>query len=227
MIRAIIFDFDGLIIETEEPTYLSWVEVYKYFGFPLPLATWSAVIGTTHGDFNPQLELERLLNHPVDWETVEPIRQASENALIEAQPILPGAEAYLRNARHLGLKIGLASNSPTRWVIGHLTRIGLVDCFDCIRTSDDVHSFKPDPSVYLSALNGLAVSADDAFALEDSPLGIRAAKSAGLFCVAVPNKLTRRLDLSGADFQLGSLTGLPLEQLLHKVSEIKTRRAAL
>ena len=227
MIRALIFDFDGLILETEEPTYQSWVEIYQSFGFSLPFSTWSAVIGTTHGDFDPQVELEKLLNHHVDWETVEPIRQASENALIEAQPILPGAETYLRDARQLGLKIGLASNSPTRWVIGHLTRIGLLDCFDCIRTSDDVHSFKPDPSVYLSALKGLSVSADDSFALEDSPLGIRAAKSAGLFCVAVPNKLTRCLDISLADFQLSSLTELPLEQLLDKVFEIKTQRAAL
>ncbi len=71
------------------------------------------------------------------------------------------------------------------------------------------------------------MSADDAFALEDSPLGIRAAKSAGLFCVAVPNKLTRRLDISQADFQLSSLTELPLEQLLDKVYELKTQRAAL
>ena len=226
MIRAVIFDFDGLILETEEPTYLSWVEVYQSFGFPLSLSTWSAVIGTTHGDFDPQLELEKLVKHPVDWEVVEPRRQASENTLIEAQPILPGAETYLKDARRLGLKIGLASNSSTHWVIGHLTRIGLLDCFDCICTSDDVHSFKPDPAVYLSALQGLNVSADDSFALEDSPLGIRAAKSAGLLCVAVPNKLTRRLDLSQADYHLDSLTEMPLSELLHKVEAIKTQRAA-
>lgn len=226
MIRALIFDFDGLILETEEPTFLSWVEVYQSFGFPLPFSTWSAVIGTTHGDFDPQLELEKLLNHPVDWATVEPKRQASENALIEAQPILPGAETYPSDARQLGLKIGLASNSPTSWVKGHLSRIGLLDRFDCIRTSDDVHSFKPDPAVYLSALDGLEVSAEDAFALEDSPLGVRAAKSAGLFCVAVPNKMTCRLDLSQADFHLDSLTSLPLAELLLIIGEIKTQRAA-
>jgi HAD superfamily hydrolase (TIGR01509 family) len=226
MIRAIIFDFDGLILETENPTYQSWQEVYQSFGYLLPFSTWSIMVGTTQSDFDPLRELQKLAKDGVDWEAVETRRMVSENAKIEAQPILPGVEEYLRDAMRLGLKIGLASNSSSQWVIRHLTRLGLVDCFDCICTSDDVQRIKPDPELYLSVLRGLEVNADDAFALEDSPPGIGSAKGAGLYCIAVPNALTSQLDLTQADFQLGSLTEMTLEVLLNKINRIKTRRAA-
>jgi HAD superfamily hydrolase (TIGR01509 family) len=214
MIRALIFDFDGLILETEGPSYQSWKEVYSSFGFPLPFSTWATIIGTSQGAFDPKQELERLVGGVVDWECVGLTRRERENALIEAQPILPGVEQYLIDARRLGLKTGLASSSSCRWVVGHLTRRGLVDYFDCIRGSDDVHRTKPDPELYLSVLNELGVRGDEAVALEDSPNGIRAAKQAGMFCVAVPNPLTRQLALNMADLRLESLLELPLEQLL-------------
>lgn len=217
MIRAIIFDFDGLILETEGPSYQSWEALYRSFGLSLPFSTWSAIIGTTQGAFDPRLELQKQVKGEVDWEAVELKRMASEQALVEAQPVLPGVVQYLQDARRLGLKIGLASSSSCRWVTGHLTRLGLDGCFDCIRGSDDVERVKPYPELYLSVLHALGVRADEALALEDSPIGIQAAKSAGIFCVAVPNPLTSRLSLSQADLQLSSLTDLTLERLLAKV----------
>lgn len=217
MKRAVIFDFDGLILETEQPTYQSWQEIYQAYGQELPLSAWSAMIGTLQSEFDPRLELETLVGRALDWDTLEAQRQAREHALIEAQPVMPGAEAYLGDARRLELKIGLASNSPIEWVAKHLARIGLMDRFDCIRTSTEVQRYKPDPAVYLSALEGLGVQAGDAFAVEDSPLGIRSAKSAGLYCVVVPNILTSQLDLSQADMRLDSLAQMPLEQLLSKI----------
>jgi HAD superfamily hydrolase (TIGR01509 family) len=226
MIRAIIFDFDGLILETEEPTYQSWQEVYQSFGYSLPFSTWATMVGTTQSDFDPLLELQKLVKDSVDWDAVEYRRQVSENTLIETQSILPGVQDYLSDAQRLGLKIGLASTSSSQWVMKHLTRLGLVNYFDCIRTSDDVQHIKPDPELYLSVLRGLEVKADEAFALEDSPPGIASAEAAGLVCIAVPNVLTSRLVLTQADFQLHSLAEMPLEELLQKVAAIKTQRAA-
>lgn len=226
MIHAIIFDFDGLILETEEPTYKSWQEVYASFGYPLPFSTWSSMVGTTHSDFDPLGELQKLVKHSVDWGRIESLRQASEYQLIVSQPVLPGAIDFLYAARRLKLKIGLASNSSNPWVIGHLSRIGLLDYFDCIRTSDDVKRIKPDPELYLSVLHGLGVKPEHAFALEDSPVGIRSAKGAGLRCVAVPNVITSQLDLSEADYRLDSLLEMPLERLLKIVETVKTQGAA-
>ena len=220
MIHAVIFDFDGLILETEEPTYKSWQDVYRSFGYPLSFETFSSMVGTTQGDFNPRLELERLVNKSLDWGDIERWRKVIENELIEAQPVLPGVEDYLSDARRLGLKTGIASNSPSQWVNRYLTRLGLQDCFDYISTSDYVSYLKPDPALYLFALNGLEVEAGEAFALEDSPLGIRSAKAAGLYCVAVPNVLTSRLDLSQADFKLNSLAEMPLEELLDWINGV-------
>ena len=216
--RAVIFDFDGLILETEEPTFKSWQAVYRSFGHPLTFSTFSSMVGTTRGEFDPRLELEKLVKMKIDWEAVEPRRREVENGFIEAQPILPGADQYLRDARRLGLKIGLASNSPCDWVTRHLTRIGLLDCFDFMSTSDRVQNIKPHPELYLSALQGLGAGASETFALEDSPIGIRSAKAAGLYCVAVPNILTSRLDLSQADYWLPSLAEMPLEELLNRIS---------
>jgi HAD superfamily hydrolase (TIGR01509 family) len=214
MIRALIFDFDGLILETEEPTYQSWAEVYQSFGFSLPFSTWKANVGTTQGDFNPQLELERLVKDPPDWGVVESRRRRIENTLIEEQPVLPGAVQYLNDARTLGLKVGLASNSPSDWVIRHLTRLGLLDRFDYLSTSDYVQHIKPDPELYLVALRALNVKADEAIALEDSLLGVRAARQAGIFCVAVPNPLIRDLTFNEANLRINSLEEISLEQLI-------------
>jgi HAD superfamily hydrolase (TIGR01509 family) len=214
MIRALIFDFDGLVLETEGPSYQSWVEVYRGFGQSLPFSIWSKIIGTTQATFDPRLDLQTRVNEPVDWDRVEVERQKNESALIEAQAILPGVEAYLIAARRLGLKIGLASSSSCQWVTGHLTRLGLENYFDCIRASDDVKHVKPDPALYLTVLQGLEVRADEAIAFEDSPIGIHSAKQAGLYCIAIPNPLTSQLNLDEADFRMGSLADMPLEQLL-------------
>jgi HAD superfamily hydrolase (TIGR01509 family) len=217
LIRALIFDFDGLILETEGPSYQSWEQVYRSFGLSLPFSTWSTIIGTTQGEFNPQRELQKQVPGAVDWEAVEAQRQAAENAIIEAQATMPGVEQYILDAKQRGIKLGVASSSPCQWVTRHLTRLGLLDCFDSICAADDVKRVKPDPELYLTVLCRLGIQADEAIALEDSPLGIQAAKSAGLFCVAVPNPLTRQLSLHQADYLVESLTELPLEQLLSLV----------
>jgi beta-phosphoglucomutase-like phosphatase (HAD superfamily) len=117
----------------------------------------------------------------------------------------------------LGLKVGLASSSSCSWVNGHLERLGLRNYFDILRASDDVQCTKPDPDLYLAALGALGVRVDQAFAIEDSPNGALAAKRAGLFCVAVPNELTRRLSLDHADLRLESLTDMPFERLVQEI----------
>jgi beta-phosphoglucomutase-like phosphatase (HAD superfamily) len=124
----------------------------------------------------------------------------------------------------MGLFIGLASSSSGNWVKGHLTRLGLLDYFDVLRTREHVALTKPDPALYLAVLDELGVTPNQALALEDSPNGIRAAKRAGMYCVAVPNYLTRQLDLSEADLCLTSLAEISLESLLQNYL-VKTQGA--
>jgi HAD superfamily hydrolase (TIGR01509 family) len=214
MIQAIIFDFDGLILDTETPDCQSWREVYESFGYELPLDLWKDNIGSAEL-FDPYLYLEEQMGRPVDRQAVRAQRRQRDDELLAAQRTLPGVETYLNEARQLGLKVGLASSSRHEWVDTHLTRLALFDHFDAICCRDDVENrSKPDPAVYRAALDALDVEARNALALEDSPNGVLAAKRAGLICAAVPNQMTRGMSFDGADYQLNSLADLPLVQLI-------------
>jgi HAD superfamily hydrolase (TIGR01509 family) len=217
MIRAIIFDFDGLILDTEAPIFQSWQEIYQAYGVSLTIEEWSQIIGGGDIPFNP---LERLPDS-VDHQAIAEQQRRRESDLIAHQPVMPGVAAYLKDARRLGLKIGLASSSPCDWVTGHLRRLELIQYFDCILASDDVRRTKPDPELYLAVLAVLDVPPAQAFALEDSPNGIRAARQAGLFCVAVPNPLTRQMDTTHASMHLGALSDLPLQTLIGQIDRLQ------
>lgn len=214
-IQAILFDFDGLILETEGPIYQSWLELYQRFGQELPVSKWAELIGTNHMPWHPQTELEKKLGHPLEERLLD-ARLERESELIARQEVMPGVTELLASAREAGLKIGLASSSDLAWVGGHLKRLGLLGYFDCLRTKDDVRITKPDPELYLSCLACLGIAPENAIALEDSPLGVQAARGAGLFCVAVPNDLTRNLPLEHASLRLDSLAGISLEELLER-----------
>jgi HAD superfamily hydrolase (TIGR01509 family) len=221
MIKALIFDFDGLILETEGPILQSWQELYASHGEELTLDTWSVIIGTAEGGiFDPLEELQSRLGRPLDFARLGPPRLQRETDLIALQGPRPGVEAYLRDARRLGLKVGLASSSPCEWVTSHLERLGLLEYFDCIRASDDVRRTKPDPELYHSVLDEFGIAPDEAIVFEDSPNGALAAVRAGIYVVAVPNDLTRSLPLDHASLRLDSLADLPLEALLEKVSSL-------
>ncbi|MEJ2262325.1 MAG: HAD-IA family hydrolase [Anaerolineales bacterium] len=220
MIRALIFDFDGLILDTEGPIYQSWQELFQEHDCVLPFETWAKIIGVPAGTLDPFTFLEEQLGHAVDRAALAPKRRAREDELNARQSLLPGVEAYIAEAERLELGLGVASSSSCKWVTGHLARLGLLSHFDCVRGSDDVERAKPDPDLYLSVLECLNVDAYQAIALEDSPNGILAAKRAGLFCVAVPNQITRELPLDHADLYLNSLADLPLEELLRKAEAL-------
>ncbi len=213
MIQALIFDFDGLILDTEWPDYRSWQETYQAYGCTLSRDEWSRWIGTL-GLFDPYARLDELVGRPLDRSEVRALRRARFHALMEGQPILPGVVTMLDAAQQRGLKLGIASSSPRSWVCGYLEPLGLAAAFDTLQCSDDVGTTKPDPAAYLAALDALGVTAQQAVALEDSPNGVRAAKRAGLYCVAVPNSMTRDLVFDQADLQVDSLADLSLDELL-------------
>jgi HAD superfamily hydrolase (TIGR01509 family) len=216
MIRAVIFDFDGLILDTEAPIYQSWLEVYRAHGEELPFEQWVQIVGSTQAQFNPRDHLEQRLGRPLPQEVVDR-RIGRRTELILAQQLLPGVVQLIDSARAAGLKIGLASSSTGDWVSGHLARLGILDRFDCLRCRDDVAHAKPQPDLYLAVLDCLRMSPSEAIAIEDSPNGVTAAKQAGLKCVAIPNPITARLDLSQADLVIGSLAEVTLQQLLERL----------
>jgi HAD superfamily hydrolase (TIGR01509 family) len=213
-IRAVVFDFDGLILDTESTDFQSWQEVYLAHGCELRLEAWADCVGRPAGHFDPYEHLARLSRAPIDRDRIRTQRNARLRELNLLQPILPGVLDYLREAQGLGLKIGLASSSDRAWVHGHLVRLDLLHFFDTTKCVEDTGAHKPDPSPYLAVLDALKVAPSEAVAFEDAPHGIAAAKAAGMLCVAVPNPITRQLRLDSADCLLESLASLPLPTLL-------------
>ena len=216
MFKAIVFDFDGLILDTEEPIYQSWLEVYQAHGEDLPFERWILTVGSSNAAFHPQHHLEERLGRPLPKEVLDR-RVGRRTELILANAVLPGIVDHLARARELGMKAGLASSSNRDWVRGHLARLGILDRFECLRCRDDVEKVKPEPDLYLAVLDCLGVRPEDAFAVEDSPNGVTAAKRAGLKCVAIPNSITERLDLTHADLVLRSLADVTLDGLMAKL----------
>jgi HAD superfamily hydrolase (TIGR01509 family) len=217
MIRAIVFDFDGLILDTEEPVYRSWLEVYEAHGEELPFERWVQIVGSTTVGFHPQHHLEERLGRSLPKEVLDR-RIGRRTELILAQKLLPGVVQHIESAKAMGLKLGVASSSTADWVRGHLARLGILDRFDCMRCRDDVANAKPEPDLYRAVLECLGALASEAIAIEDSPNGVMAAKRAGMRCVAIPNSITARLDLGQADLLLGSLAEVTLAELLRKLA---------
>lgn len=222
MIKALVFDFDGLILDTEGPIFQAWQELYQEYGGQLTLADWENCLGSAEGTQIFYDNLEKQLGQPVDIDALAPRLRAREMEMIEAQPILPGVIEYIQRAQQLGLKLGVASSSTCVWVTGHLEQRGLRENFQCVLGSDDVRVTKPDPDLFLSVLDCLEVRAQQAIAFEDSPHGVTAAKRAGLYCVAVPNPVTQQLSLDHADLVLGSLEEMALDELIRVVEEART-----
>lgn len=214
-IEALLFDFDGTIVDTELPTLLAWQEVYEEHGHELTVAEWSACVGTI-GGFDPVARLEELAGRafadPGPWEER---RRARELELIERQALRPGVDSYLTRAEELGLRVAIVSSSGTDWIAANLARVGRSEGWVAMHCADgDASRAKPLPCLYEEALDGLGIDAGAAIAFEDSPNGVRAAKAAGLFCVAVPNDVTRELDLGDANLVLASFEEASLDEVL-------------
>jgi len=207
----LLFDFDGLLLDTESAEYRAWCELYERCGHVLDLQTWSRAIGTIDG-FDPRAHLESLGNRPDAEALAEQRRRVLD--LCELEDFLPGVNELLDVAATRGLKTCIVSSSSYAWIEGHLKRRSGLEKFDAVVCADgDPARAKPRPVLYLEALERLGVRAEEAVAFEDSPNGIAAAKAAGVFCIAVPNPVTAALDLTKADLVLGSLANLDLDAL--------------
>jgi len=218
VLKALIFDFDGLILDTETPEFDVLQKLYAEFGCELSIESWGQIIGGSDAaTFDPVADLERLTGRSLDRQSIRDRWRRQADALIERNPILPGVTEILDEARRLGMKLAVASSSPHEWVDAHLTRLGLFDRFETVVCSDDVSRTKPSPELFLLALSRLNVRADEAVVFEDSPNGVKAARAAGIFVVAVPNPLTAQLTFEGENLRLRSLAELSLEELLAKL----------
>jgi len=222
VIRAVLFDFDGLIVDTELPTYTAWRDAYKEFGVDLALEDYLPAVGTgsstslADGGFDAIAHLERLIGKPVDRDDVVERRAMRKVELCQSALLLPGVVERLAEARELGLRTAIVTRNSADWVEGHSRRLGLEHPWDLLVCANDTPTMDK-AELYRRALAELGVAADEAFAIEDSPPGIAAAKAAGLYCVAVPNEVTRGASFAAADRVYSSLEELSLAELVDSI----------
>lgn len=220
MLKALIFDFDGLILDTETPEVDVWTDIYAEHGFEFPFNDWVQTVGGYGiSNFDAADHLSLLTQGRLDPASLRARHRLGSDALTHSQPILPGVLETIHEAKRLRLKLAIASSSPHSWVDLHTKRLGIFHQFDRIVCQDDVGigRTKPNPDLFLTALNQLQVRRNEAIVFEDSPNGVKAANRAGIFVVAVPNPLTSRLKIEGANLTVRSLASLPLVELLGKL----------
>jgi HAD superfamily hydrolase (TIGR01509 family) len=226
MIRALVFDFDGLILDTETSVYEAWRTVYEEHDQVLPKDRWLARIGTDGSSFDPLAELCARLGEALDTERIRNRRMAFHRAHIAGLNQMPGVRACLEHARAESIGTAIASSSSYDWVNGHIGRLGLAHFFDHVVTKEHVEAAKPAPDLYLRATELLGVDPGDAIALEDSPNGVQSAQAAGLFCVAVPGPMTRTLSFDAADTVLESLDARPAGEWIAEAEAARSARRA-
>ena len=209
---CLILDFDGTILDTEEPVYRSWAELWEDHGHELVLADWQALIGTT-GVFDAWAELQARVGRDLDPSLLER-RRARRDVLLDANEPRPGVLQWLADADTHRVPVGIASSSPYEWVERHLDRLGLRHRFACVVCCEGDVPVKPDPTSYRLACERLGADPAASVAVEDSAHGVEAAVGAGLFTVAMPHGLTASLDLSAADLVVASLLDLTLADAL-------------
>lgn len=217
-IRGLLFDFDGLLVDTETPSRLAYEDLYREHGHELPLDKWATLVGTIGAEFDPDAHLEQLVGRPLDREQLTTWRRAREDELVDLEDFRPGIEDYLAEAHRRGLSTAIVSSSTREWIARHLARLDRANGWDAIVAADgDVERAKPQPTLYLEALDALGLQPSEAIAFEDSLNGIRAAKAAGVIVVAVPNPITETFALDEADLLLASLEEVPLGELLSRI----------
>lgn len=212
-IQALVFDFDGLIIDTESVSHLAWQELYRSHNQELVFDQWVHLVGGRSTNYDPFADLHAKTGRVIDRdETIEWLYTRMRQMLKDTQP-LPGVMDTLYTARKMGLKLAVASASLSTWVLPLLQKLHLDEFFETVCTRDQVTRMKPDPAVYLLALERIGVQPQNAVALEDSRNGMLAAKAAGMYCVAIPNAITAGLDFRQADLVLPSMQALSLPTL--------------
>jgi HAD superfamily hydrolase (TIGR01509 family) len=227
MLQSLIFDFDGLILDTEWTEFQTWQEMCQRHNVELALETWLPCIGRGASTrvFDPYDYLQARAGTLLVREEVEAWCRRRNLELIGAQAILPGVKELIVEAKARNLRLAIASSSSRPWLELHLARLQLRDYFDALACGDEVTHTKPYPDLYLSALAKLGAHPGQTVAFEDSLNGMLAARSAHLFCVVVPGRLTQYLTFGETDLRLTSLAELTLDTLeLHLSARLAAKQ---
>ena len=210
-VAAVLFDFDGVLVDTEWSIYDAWHRTFVSNGHPLPLEVYTQCIGSDFATWSPKTHLEELTGQAFDWHDLDLRRQEEIVRDLEGEGPMPGVVALLDKLEAKGIRRAVVSSSSHHWVDGWLEKIGLTSRFETVVCRGDAERIKPAPDLYLEAVKRLGLPAGDCLVIEDSLNGIKAAKAAGIPVWGVPNRVTACLDFSLASRVFGSLDEVAAE----------------
>ena len=217
--KALIFDFDGLVVDTESPLYDSWRELYQDHGHDLTLETYVECVGSTTQRFDPLTYLQDLVgsSRVLDLDELHQEHRNRVHRELSQRDTLPGVRERIAEAQEAGIQLAIASSSPSDWIDPWLFRLGIREHFAVVRTLDHVSEAKPSPELFLTAAESLGVQPHEALVFEDSHNGLQAALAAKIPCVAVPNRVTGNSDFTQAVLVLQSMADHSLTEILSKI----------
>jgi HAD superfamily hydrolase (TIGR01509 family) len=212
---AVVFDFDGLIIDSEWAIFETARAAFTVHGHELTVEAWGTIVGLGDDDERAWATLTRAMGiEGFDNATFSATYAQQDRASRDSLPLLPGVEVLVDSLVAEGVPIGVASSSSLAWLDRHLGRLGLRPRFGAVIGSDLVGGVgKPAPDVYLRACSDLGADPSRSVALEDSAHGVASAKAAGMTAVAVPSRITRSNDFSPADLVVDSIADLTVDLL--------------
>lgn len=206
--KGIIFDFDGVLVDTEWAIYQSWVHLYAREGQEISIATYAPCLGAGYSHWDPAAHLEKLTGKTYDWAIETPARQAMLEADLERMGLMAGAAELMDWCEEQGIGMAVASSSSRRWVQGWLEKLDIYHRFAGVFTRTDGYPVKPDPALFHAAQQCLGLQRDECLIIEDSENGTIAARNAAIPCVAIPNRMTSASDFSRAARQFDTLRDL-------------------
>jgi len=214
---AVIFDFDGLLMDTESTSVASWEREWERWGLVLDRKAFFVPHGGDVTEHRYEV-LASAVGESFDRVASHERRTADRDAMNVELVLAPGLSRWLEEAADAGLRNAVASSSDVAWVERHLRQADVLDCFDVIAGGDQVETHKPAPDVYHLALSMLELDSSRAVAVEDTAHGIDAAHGAGLACIAIPNPFVSQGVVAHAELVLGSAAEVSLTEALRQVS---------
>jgi HAD superfamily hydrolase (TIGR01509 family) len=207
-IAAVLFDFDGVLVDTEWAIYQAWRRTFRTHGHDLPLEVYTRCIGSDFATWSPKTHLEELSGLAFDWHDLDARRQEEIMRDLTDEKPMPGAIGLLGQLTAKGLRRAVVSSSSHHWVDGWLEKLAFAGHFETVVCRGDAPQIKPAPDLYLEAAKRMGLSPSECLVIEDSFNGVKSAKAAGMRVWVVPNRVTAGLDFSAADRVFPSLVDL-------------------
>lgn len=202
---ALLFDFDGVILDTEWSIYQSMQNVFLENGHDLPLTDYVQCIGSDFNTWSPEKHLEKLTGKTFDWKKIGTTRNKWIRQEIAKLDPMPGVRETLAYCLEKNIPCAVVSSSSHDWVDPWLQKLGLTSYFQEIVGRGDAPKIKPAPDLYLEGVRRINLPASECLVIEDSLNGLKAAHQAGCPVAAIPNRITSCIDFSEAEHQYPTL----------------------